>query len=52
MITIRCDRIDPETFKLCTSELSGLAFNQYPQSWKIVDLGEGDHMDYCPMHAS
>lgn len=44
MIGIRCDRAD------CPAELWGLAFNAKPEGWAVVDLGHGDHMDYCPEH--
>lgn len=49
MITIRCDRVD-SSFKQCDAQLSGLSFNTKPAGWTIVDLGHGDHMDYCPQH--
>ena len=48
---IRCDRIDAETFRRCDAELWGMAFNAKPADWTVVDLGFGDHRDYCPRHA-
>jgi hypothetical protein len=48
-LTIHCDHISD--WKLCPEELSGMAFNAKPASWLVVDLGHGDHRDYCPEHA-
>lgn len=48
-----CERAElwPSEFRGCPEELSGLAFNAKPASWTVVDLGHGDHSDYCPQHA-
>ena len=50
MLGIRCDRVD-SNFKACDNEMWGMAFDAYPAGWTIVDLGNGDHRDYCPVHA-
>jgi hypothetical protein len=49
MITIRCDYVDAN-FRLCSAELSGLAFNAKPASWTVIECNHGDHRDYCPEH--
>ncbi len=47
---IRCDHIG-EDFCRCGEELWGMAFDAKPAGWIVVDLGHGDHMDYCcPEH--
>lgn len=45
MLGIRCDRVG------CDNEIWGMAFDAKPDTWSVVDLGNGDHMDYCPVHA-
>lgn len=50
-LTIRCDHVG-EDFTYCQEELSGMAFNAKPAHWSVVEMGEGDHRDYCPEHAA
>jgi hypothetical protein len=50
-LTIRCDHVGPD-FKMCPEELSGMTFNAKPASWSVLDLGHGDHRDFCPEHAA
>jgi len=48
-LTIQCDHVGAD-FKRCEAALSGLAFNAMPSGWTTVDLGHGDHFDYCTEH--
>lgn len=50
-LTIRCDAVD-DNFYRCTEELTGLAFDDWPESWLIVRSAYGDHYDYCPKHVA
>jgi hypothetical protein len=49
-LSIRCDHVSP-IFQRCDAELTGLAFNAKPANWTVIELGDGDHYDYCPDHA-
>lgn len=51
-LTIRCDAVNGSSFR-CDEQLTGLGFNAKPANWYVAILNEhGDHMDYCPKHAT